>query len=732
MCCPLKTLQGCPLLRLPALLLALLAFSPSVRLSAEDFTGWRQIRVMRQPGDPRLLRGVDIDKDGRTELIVVNTRHARLDVYRWLPPGKRRQLAPLEHPNDLPMAPEFLREEIPLEDLPFDVLPRLVDGGKLLVLTGSPNKVLLLVSDDAGKWKTETSWNLLPGSFSGRDRRMLLREDEHGKPELLVSFEDGIQQLVLEPDARARWFEPREKVQRLDWWLADIDGDGDDDVVEWIRESDRSVRWYEVARQRLLPPQVLHEKPASAISALKRAQGRARLLLLGGQQEGLLRCYRLDQGEDTPLGRRQALSLPEGKSPAWCGVRMDGQPALAVTDPEHPRLLVNRLDETGWQPAESFPIVKDVQKLAAPRGSPGTLILWGKDSPDLHLSRWEHGRFSYPQPMGLSKEDSECRVLGLGDFAGVTWWIQRVGDDADLYLWPPDLPEARCVRFEGVGKKAEHALWIGGERILSLDQYARSPKLHTRRDGKVETTSPSHLKDAKLEEFRLFDVDGSRRLARINEGVLQWLGEDVRPEDQIMLSEGQRLVSYVPGSGGRAWALEAGGRFVHLLETDSSGVQRVHRSIRLPGGNSLHEDPVLGLLLETSNSVIRLSRGRPWELALLQTIDSREARTGGVREPTMDRIFVTDVTGSGEGQAVLTDDRRHQLTVMGAGEKEELETVISWPVFEDRAYPYGSETEELVTEPRAVLGLDLDGDDAQDLAMLSHDRLIVYLNANGD
>jgi hypothetical protein len=114
------------------------------------------------------------------------------------------------------------------------------------------------------------------------------------------------------------------------------------------------------------------------------------------------------------------------------------------------------------------------------------------------------------------------------------------------------------------------------------------------------------------------------------------------------------------------------------------------------------------------------------------SIDWRRASSMGGKEATIHRVGTTDVTGDGNEEAVLSDDRRHQLTVMRRNNGE-LEPLISWPVFEDRGYPYGgSNNEDLVTEPRALTGADLDGDGEQDLAMLCHDRLLLYVNREAE
>ena len=140
----------------------------------------------------------------------------------------------------------------------------------------------------------------------------------------------------------------------------------------------------------------------------------------------------------------------------------------------------------------------------------------------------------------------------------------------------------------------------------------------------------------------------------------------------------------------------------------------------------LASDPVLGLMLIDQDRVVRLSRGRPSELKLIDSIDGRVGRPSGVKEATIHRFMVADVTGEGDEDVVLCDDLKHQLTVLVPGPKE-LKPIISWQVFEDQAYPYGGEHESQVTEPRAVVGFDADGDGRADLALLCQDRLLIYL-----
>jgi hypothetical protein len=304
--------------------------------------------------------------------------------------------------------------------------------------------------------------------------------------------------------------------------------------------------------------------------------------------------------------------------------------------------------------------------------------------------------------------------------------VQRVGADLDLYVWPEKAEKAELTKFPGVGAKTDKALWLGGKRLLVQQAYAAGAKLIELDGTKLKTTEPAHLAKVDLAEFELYDVGGELKPGRMTDGALQWLAADLHPTDQVMLPEGQRLASYVPAKGGEAWALEQGDGFIDRLKPDSAGVARVASRINPPRGSALRDDPLLGLLLIDQDRIVRLSRGRPVELKLIDSIDSRVGRPSGVKEATIHRLQVTPVLKADEDDVVLCDDRRHQLTVL-ARAADGLKPLLSWQVFENLAYPYGDDKESEVVEPRLVLAFDADGDGRRELAMLCQDRLVIYM-----
>ncbi|MBA4019526.1 MAG: hypothetical protein C0483_20365 [Pirellula sp.] len=714
-------------LRRLILIVCLAAFGNVV--SAAEFHGWEALRVVAVEGQPERFFAADLNGDGRQELVLINTRQSRLDLYRWLPPAERKPIQPSDpnSPNELPLAPDWGHAELALDDLPADAVAADLDGDKrpeLLVVTGPTLKLSAYRQEADKRWQRFKQWDLLTGQLAGRGRIVLLRTGANNKRELLISCEQGIQVVPIDEPGRAQWYHPRETAGRVDWRLVDLDGDGDEDLLEWTTKANQSVRWYECAEGALRPPQALHDQSVTQVGALNGGNTPADILCLGGAQTGLLRRYQLARGEESPYGRRATLPIA---GTTWCGVKLDGAAALAALDPTEPKIRVYRLVDDQWASEESYPTLGGIRELAAPAARPGTLLLWTKEAADLYETRWEHGRLTFPKPLVKSPETADRRIVALETVDDTLWWAQRVGDNLDLYVWPADAKEPKVTRFEKAGAKIERVLWLGGERILVQQAYSSAAKLLTLEKGKVVTADLPHLAKVNLAEYRLYR-DGKRlRPGRLADGVLQWLDDSLLPQDQVMLPDGQKLAGYVPLADGEALALEQGGQFLHRLKTDASGIARTTLSVKLSGGVALRQDPVLGLFVVDGDRIARLSAGRPWELKLRDTIDGRRGRPSGVKEATIHRFFTTDIDGDGRDDLVLCDDRKHNMSVMER-QGDELRDVVSWQVLEDQAYPYGEERSSVpVAEPRSIVSFDADGDGNRDLGLLSQDRLLLYV-----
>ena len=696
--------------------------------TAEDFAGWQGLRVIEQKGRPYVLRTADIDGDGRQEAIVVNYRSSRLDIYSWLEDDQRETVT-LSQPNELPMAPEMKHGELQLEQVPRDLVVHDLDGDdqpELVVLVSSPSRILIYSRDADGAWARSSKYDLLEGKTSSRRQALLLRESLIGEFSLLVSLNNGIQQLALKEGARAEWLTPREEKSRTQWWLADMDGDGRQDLIEQTRESSEPLRWYRgLEGGKLAPAVVLYDRSVSD-AEVYRTRDSVELALIDGSVRQLMRRYHLEVGDSSPFGLRHPLAMSDALKSAWCGMKLGDQQALIAADRKRPQLLCYMLEEAGWSSERSFPAVSGINAVASPAAQGDTLLIWAKDAADLLISRWENDRLSYPRPMEQSAEITDRKILALSTVGDTTWWVQKVGSDLDLYRWSPGEGEPVATRFEGAGKKASEVLWIGGDRLLMKETHSRSLKSVVLQADETIVTSPSHLKKASLDEYRLLRVGNELKIGRIVEGVLQWIGEDLQSYEQIMLPQGQELADYVSLGQREGWALQSDSPYVHHIQIDDSGLSSANERVKVASGVRLVRDPVLGVLLIDHDRLTHMSEGMPLELKLIEAVDERVGRSGGVRKTGFHRLGKADIDGDGYDELLLFDELEHRITAL-SDQGGALKPKIAWPVFDDKVYPYGDEYESLVHEPRAVVALDLDGDGNQDLAMLSQDRLILYL-----
>ena len=165
---------------------------------------------------------------------------------------------------------------------------------------------------------------------------------------------------------------------------------------------------------------------------------------------------------------------------------------------------------------------------------------------------------------------------------------------------------------------------------------------------------------------------------------------------------------------------------LYYLKPDQSGLHRVVESEVIPAATRVQALDQKHLILSAHQHINLLSEGSDITLQPHHVIDARDGRN--IEGDGVHRIMTVDMNKDGIDELLMFDDILHECHAY-VREDNTWKPLYSWQMFSDEAYPYGYMNEEALRgEPRMITALEMNGDGYPELALLAHDRLIVYLS----
>jgi hypothetical protein len=526
------------------------------------------------------------------------------------------------------------------------------------------------------------------------------------------------------PEYRFRMPQPRDVV------IGDADADGKSEIV-LIESTTNRIKVY-----RLQPVEKRQESPFEF--------GSVELIPLAKDEKSAMR--------DFAIGDLDA----------------NGTPDFLITDPGAARMTLLRCEKgKGFLPPESFPCLQEVSAVAI--GSMGQggarAFLLSRKEGILGVSEYDAaaGRMSYPQPIELpgkplniavrpaGKDGPEALICLLSDTSE--------GETTKTAKLSIAIIEATDAGYEVKSTQEATGLDAPPERLLALDvnsdgrtdllalrQYESAVLFVQSAEGKFENVSQSP-------QFRKELVRGLASGAVLS-AVLQKGGQPMllvckdRLVRAVSFESGNLVVkdqfsSSNPNADYQALAsgdldgdgnaeilvLDAKAQLLLVLKRNEKGVYEVARQLEIgPFATlglrwvDLDGDGTPEILVVGKEKIgVLWSTKAAKELTELASIETDQE---GV---VYAQVLIGDLNGDGKNDLVLRDVGKNQIEIYDNRDGEGWKSRMRFKVFESRTFggPFGGR-EASGIEPRELVLADLTADGLTDMAVIAHDRVIVY------
>jgi hypothetical protein len=717
------------------------------------------------------LRAADLNGDGLNDLIVVNNGRSRITVLlnqtgkppRTRPTGGRDI-------NELPPDARFAIDSIASEKRISDLAVADLNGDQQpdLAYYGEPKELVVQYNQGTNGWSMPKRWaiedgqtalnTLSTGDLNGDGRTdLVLLGDSH----LYLLAQKADHQLA-EPE-KIPFSGMVKSVQVLD-----IDGDGRQDLLLVNWDSPNPVRFRLQDPAGHLGPEIHFTLPpirafhAEDLNGDKRTEmvtiaqnsGRAELAAFQRKAaEKLTGNFQVGQFQTLPLNKTSKAR----RGLAWADVNGDGRPDLLVAEPDSGQLTIH-LQSAGGEitTGRTFPTLTGVSEISVADwdgDGRNEIFLLSADERQVGVTRWdEGGRVAFPTLVPL---EGKPLALAVGALEPGTPPVLALLVDQDgrrsLVLRPAKGP-ARTQKLAESFKANPTSLTFhdvnqdGAMDLLVLIEYEKVRVLlqEKGRDFReLEVAPPGGNQDKPWLSVADVDGDGRSELLLAQKNFVRAVV--LKPDDEKDPGRGWsfQVKDQINGAGSNsrlvgAAALRAGeGRVPTLFlfdverkvlsvcERDAAGVWQIVRNLPLPFAEFSALQPVaMGtgapdtVAFLGQNAVAWLPlRGQVWETKQLDGYETP------VKDGRLNDVICGDLNQDGRADLVFLETVRNYLDLVMLNADSKFVPCNRWQVFEERTF---RNRRSEMPEPREAVITDLTGDGKKDMAVLVHDRILVY------
>jgi hypothetical protein len=515
---------------------------------------------------------------------------------------------------------------------------------------------------------------------------------------------------------------------------ADIDGDGHEDLLTFSTAATDRLH-----PLRLRPGTVLgwgaeillEAEDARLLGVAPTAEGT--LLMMSDRSRPVLRGVRLNRGRG-----RQLLPNPDvyPLSPEGIGagdfavgdIDGDGDPDIVISDRKSSLLRPFWNEGGSLRAGVKSPTLKQPRSLLIHRGQ---VIVTSPEEGGAGSSVPQKSGFSFPALIDGDEIDSLIGIAGTDDDSPLV--SLHVVKDPDRSS--RSKPTYRLIEWPIVGgnsillksDREPSALHLfpdtDGTRIAVVEIPFETPRFFRFGDNQIDpiqipaTVESGGSVQAGADGQLLIAREGRCRIISVDKSEAHVLRQIDAPGGSA------RVVQAIPvhlDDGGRAQMVlvDAGQHLLHLCDETGvyASVEGPYQKVKRARTIDLDGDGFDEILLLDERSLLVI---RPAQLEWTATeVFTRRHEEENGRSTA---LALGDLNDDGITDLIVVDGVRSELEIF-AGGNNLFSSALRFPVFEKKLFRGGGRA----IEPRRVMVQDFDGDGLQDVAILVHDRLIIY------